>query len=176
MCFLFLHLLVTLLDQYKRTMTRYGSSSVTSWSKNTAVAWLSPSLSSSLPTYSWWRGSVSKSAVRKKVKSHLFAVSWIIPYCLNVSSVAGALQLFRGILYLIQVVSVLVVNTQEQCGPWRRCLYWKWGAAHCVLYQMQIHCVARSLFSKIQIILEYCADLASAVLSKPFQGRITSYM
>lgn len=144
--FSLLHLLVTLLDQYKRTMTRCGSSSVTSWSKNTAVAWLSPSLSSSLPTYSWWWRNVSNAAVRKKVKSHLFVVSWIIPYCLKVSSVAGALQLFHGILCLNQAVSVLAGNFQGQCRPWRRWLYWKWEAAHsCFLSNANPLCCWKSL-------------------------------
>lgn len=94
--------LVTLLDQCKRTMTRCGSFSVSSWSRNTAVAWPSPSLLSSLPTYSWWWGNASSAAVRKKAKSHRFAVSWIFPCCPKVISAAGALQFLHGILCLFQ--------------------------------------------------------------------------
>lgn len=240
MYFLFLYLLVTLLDQYKRTTTRCGSSSVTSWSKNIAVAWLFPSLSSSLPTYTWWWGNVSNAAVRKKVKSHLFVVSWIIPYCIKVGSGAGALQLFHGMVCLNQAASILVGNFHGQCRPWRRwlCSEKEEQLIH-VLCQMQIHYIAGNLFSKIRIkvpgcfsaiiflqysrcalsgiwgiilltpyaktlikhycdpcpsvalvlvwlesfcvllrpgLLEYCVELSSAFLSKPFQGRITSCM
>ena len=148
MYFLFLCLLVTQLDQYKRTMTRCGSSSVSSWSKNTAVAWLSPSLLSSLPTYSWWWGHVSNAVVRKKAESHLFVVSRIIPCCLQVSSVAGALQLFHGMMCLNQAANMLW-NFQGKCGPWRSWLTGNEEQLIHVIPQMQNHCVAGNLFEEI---------------------------
>lgn len=138
---------VTLLDQCKRTMTRCGSFSVSSWSRSTAVAWPSPSPLSSLPTYSWWWGNASSAAVRKKAKSHRFVVSWIFPCCPShlccwcIAVPAWHPVLIAGILcWEISKTSV-----------------------------MQIHCAAGNLFSKIQV---FKWDISSALLPKLFQCRI----